>query len=217
MISAAFGNPKYYRACGSYFGCGMPMENDENTRGSRRPRTKQKAEQLFKEAGYDWSAGHDPAADQLRRLQHRRPSCCRNGCERSASMRSSRRLRLGRRRHAGARCASRRRRAAGISSCNPPPPPPASNPIGSSAMRRTVRRGWFGWPLTRPTKSCATNGRKAEPQDRLAVAKEIERTPGTSCLHVIHGLIICAAGLARECQGRDRHARVIPFWNIEKT
>ena len=30
-MKATFGNPKYYKKCGSNFACGTPMENDENT------------------------------------------------------------------------------------------------------------------------------------------------------------------------------------------
>ena len=30
-MKATFGDPKYYKTCGSLFGSGTPMENDANT------------------------------------------------------------------------------------------------------------------------------------------------------------------------------------------
>src|SRR5947199_5425585 len=34
FMKASFGNPKYYKKCGSNFACGTPMENDENQQWS---------------------------------------------------------------------------------------------------------------------------------------------------------------------------------------
>ena len=55
MLKAFVGNPKFYSPCGAYFGCGMPMENDENTAWFKGGKGQDiaKAAQLFKEAGYD--------------------------------------------------------------------------------------------------------------------------------------------------------------------
>ena len=53
MMKAFVGNPKFYGACAAYFGCGLPMENDENTAWYKDGQNIAKAAQLFKEAGYD--------------------------------------------------------------------------------------------------------------------------------------------------------------------
>jgi peptide/nickel transport system substrate-binding protein len=52
IVKAVFGNPKYYRACGSTFGCGNPMENDANTDWLKK-QDIEKAKDYFKKAGYD--------------------------------------------------------------------------------------------------------------------------------------------------------------------
>jgi len=53
MMKAFVGNPKFYGPCSAYFGCGVPMENDENTAWYKEGQNIAKAAQLFKEAGYD--------------------------------------------------------------------------------------------------------------------------------------------------------------------
>jgi len=53
MMKSFVGNSKYYGPCSAYFGCGVPMENDENTGWYKEGQNIAKAAQLFKEAGYD--------------------------------------------------------------------------------------------------------------------------------------------------------------------
>src|SRR5262245_49626238 len=53
VLRAAIGNEKYYRTCGSYFGCGVPMQNDENMQWFKEAPNRAKARQLFQESGYD--------------------------------------------------------------------------------------------------------------------------------------------------------------------
>lgn len=52
ILTATFGNPDYFNACGSMFGCGTPMENDANTDWFKGGQNLDKARQLFQEAGY---------------------------------------------------------------------------------------------------------------------------------------------------------------------
>ncbi|MFL5127143.1 MAG: ABC transporter substrate-binding protein, partial [Microvirga sp.] len=52
-LKATFGNPKYYKKCGSNFACGTPMENDENTQWFKEAPNPAKAKELFQKAGYD--------------------------------------------------------------------------------------------------------------------------------------------------------------------
>ena len=53
MMKAFVGNEKFFGPCASLFGCGVPMENDENTAWYKEGQNIAKAAQLFKEAGYD--------------------------------------------------------------------------------------------------------------------------------------------------------------------
>ena len=53
ILKAVFGNPKYYRACGSLFGCGGTMHNDANLDWFKGGQNIAKAKALFQQAGYD--------------------------------------------------------------------------------------------------------------------------------------------------------------------
>ncbi|MCC7276472.1 MAG: ABC transporter substrate-binding protein [Alphaproteobacteria bacterium] len=46
-------DPKQQRLCYSYFGCGTPMETEAGSEVYKAPKDYRKAEQLFKEAGYN--------------------------------------------------------------------------------------------------------------------------------------------------------------------
>jgi peptide/nickel transport system substrate-binding protein len=52
FMKASFGDPKYYRTCGSYFGCGTDMENDANTGWFKAAPDKAMAKKLFMQSGY---------------------------------------------------------------------------------------------------------------------------------------------------------------------
>jgi peptide/nickel transport system substrate-binding protein len=53
ILKAVFGNPKYYRGCGSLFGCSGQMQSDANTEWFKGGQNIAKARELFKKAGYD--------------------------------------------------------------------------------------------------------------------------------------------------------------------
>lgn len=52
-LKGSFANPAYFKTCGSYLGCGMPMENDANMEWFKGAPNMAKAKQLLKEGGYD--------------------------------------------------------------------------------------------------------------------------------------------------------------------
>ena len=53
ILKAVFGNPKYYQACGSLFGCTGQMQSDVNTDWFKGGQNIAKARELFRKAGYD--------------------------------------------------------------------------------------------------------------------------------------------------------------------
>ena len=53
ILQATFVDPKYFRTCGAYFGCGTPMENDAATEWFTVGQNIAKAKELFRKAGYD--------------------------------------------------------------------------------------------------------------------------------------------------------------------
>jgi peptide/nickel transport system substrate-binding protein len=53
VMRAIFGQSKSWQTCGSYFACGTPMTNDENTEWFKGGQNIAKAKELFQKAGYD--------------------------------------------------------------------------------------------------------------------------------------------------------------------
>ena len=53
VMRAIFGQSKSWQACESYFGCGTPMTNDANTDWFKKGQDIAKAKELFQKAGYD--------------------------------------------------------------------------------------------------------------------------------------------------------------------
>ena len=53
ILAATFGNPQYFQACPSLFGCSGNMQNEVNTDWFSGGQDFEKAKELFKQAGYD--------------------------------------------------------------------------------------------------------------------------------------------------------------------
>ncbi|MBV8963423.1 MAG: ABC transporter substrate-binding protein, partial [Hyphomicrobiales bacterium] len=58
---------------------------------------------------------------------------------------------------------------------------------------------------------------KAQPQDRLAVAREIQRNAWNFVPHVYMGLYLQPAAMRANVKGVIGMPELIPFWNVEKT
>jgi peptide/nickel transport system substrate-binding protein len=52
FLDAAVGDPKFWRLCKTYYGCGTPLASDKGTQGLLEGNVE-KAKALLKEAGYD--------------------------------------------------------------------------------------------------------------------------------------------------------------------
>jgi len=215
VMKAAFGNPKYYRACASYFGCGTPMENDENTEWFKEAPNKEKAAQLFKESGYDGrpivilqptNFAVFNTADQLLAQWLREIGV---NAELAASDWGG--------------VVTRR--------ANREPPEKGGwnifvtsasgaafgNPITLVGHQANGEKGWFGWPSDETHEKLRDKWAKAQPQDRLAVAKEIQRNAWNFVPHVYMGLYLQPAAMRANVKGVIGMPELIPFWNIEKT
>ena len=104
VMRAIFGQLESWQACGSYFACGTPMTNDENTDWFKHGQDIAKAKELFQKGGYDGS--RSSCCRRPITIWPIRPGCSpRNGCARPASMSTSPRW-------TGARCSPPRREEA---------------------------------------------------------------------------------------------------------
>jgi peptide/nickel transport system substrate-binding protein len=53
VLDALVGNPKYYKICGAFFGCGTPLETDVGSESLVKGNGLEQAKKLLAEAGYD--------------------------------------------------------------------------------------------------------------------------------------------------------------------
>ena len=58
ILQATFVDPKYYRTCGAYFGCGTLMESDAATEWFTAGQDIGKAKELFRKADYGHRSRH---------------------------------------------------------------------------------------------------------------------------------------------------------------
>ena len=173
ILKAVFGNPKYYRACGSLFGCTGQMQSDVNTDWFKGGQNIAKARELFKKAGYD---GRPVVILQATNIafMNNASSPDRPVAEGSRRQRRARRIRLGRRDHPARRQEARRRGrlehlhdlGLGRRLRQPDrlaPTRPTAKPAGSAGPRTTC------------TRSCATTwALAATPEERKAVARKLQ-------------------------------------------
>jgi peptide/nickel transport system substrate-binding protein len=53
VLDALVGNPKYYKICGAFFGCGTPLETDVGSESLVKGNGMEQAKKLLAESGYD--------------------------------------------------------------------------------------------------------------------------------------------------------------------
>jgi len=215
VMKSTFGSGKYWKACGSFFGCGTTMENDENTGWFKQAPDIAKATQLFKEAGYD---GRSVILLQATNF---------------AFMNNAPQLVAQWMRQAGVKAElaasdwggviTRRAvreatdkggwdtfttYASGSSMANP------ITFVGDAA---NGEKAWFGWPSNELNEQLRDKWAKADPEDRLAVAKEMQKNAWDYVPCVYLGQWVQPAAWRSNVKGIIGVPEVIPFWNIEKT
>ena len=208
FMKAIFGNPKYYKKCGSNFACGTPMENDENTEWFKEAPNLAKAKELFQKAGYDGTPGGRAARDQHRLHEQRRRRSSRSACARPASTSSSPTSDWG-----GVDHAPRRQDAAGPGRLE------HLHHLGRAAPRSAIRsrspatpangeKGWFGWPTERAAREAARQmGRRRDARGAEGGrARDAEERLGLRAARLARPVAL-AGRLPQEPQGRARRSR----------
>jgi peptide/nickel transport system substrate-binding protein len=216
VMRAAIGNPKYYRTCASYFGCGVPMENDENTQWFKEAPNKAKAKQLFQESGYDgrpvvilqptnfavFNAALQLLAQWLKEIGVNAQLATSDW----GSVITRRAVRDPPEK-GGWNISS----AAILSES-------ASNLISFVGHAASGETSWFGWPSNRLHEQLREKWARANPQDRLAIAKEVQRNAWDFVPRVYMGQYLRPSAWRSNVRGvLGMRELMIPFWNIEKT
>lgn len=215
-MKATFGNPKYYKACSSYFTCGTPMENDANTAWFKGGQNFAKARELFKEAGYD---GRPVILMQATNIPY---------------MANSALVMAQELRQAGLNVqvvpmdwsAVVQRRA----SKAPPDQggwnifitsaggPAVGNPIALFAHAATGDKAWFGWPTDEKQEQLRDKWALAPTLDeRKLIGRALQENAWNFVPHVYYGQWLQPAAHRVNIKGILPIAEMIPWWNVEKT
>lgn len=214
-LKATFGNPAYYKTCGSYFTCGTPMEADNNMAWFKGPRDVEKAKALFKEGGYD--------GRPIIILQATNIAFMNNAAQITAQ--AMRQAGLNVKLEASDWGAVVTRRAvkaapdqggwnifitwAGGNA--------VGNPIALAAHAAVGDKGWFGWPSDSLHEKLRNDWAAAPTLDaRKAVARQIQENAWNFVPHVYLGQWVAPVAYRANLKGLVAVPEIVPFWNLEK-
>jgi peptide/nickel transport system substrate-binding protein len=215
VMKSTFGSGKYWRPVSSFFAGGTPMENDENTGWFKEAPNIPKATQLFKEAGYD---GRPVILLQATNF---------------AFMNNAPQLVAQWLRQAGVNAQLAASDWGGVITRRAVRDAPdkggwdtfttyagaagMANPITFVGDAANGEKAWFGWPKNELNETLRDKWAKADPEDRLSVAREIQKNAWDFVPAVYLGQWTQPAAWRSNVKGIIGVPEVIPFWNIEKT
>jgi peptide/nickel transport system substrate-binding protein len=215
VMGAIFGQSKSWQACGSYFGCGTPMTNDENTEWFKKGQDIAKAKELFQKAGYD---GKPVVVLQATDHYLANP----------AGLFAAQWLR-----QAGINVDLAAMDWGALLTRRAVKKPPAeggwnifsttvtgitfSDPISFTGQAAAGETSWFGWP-TDPTQEKLRDKWATAPSlaERKEVAKELQKNGWNYVPHVILGQFFRNSAWRNNVRGVLGMPEVVPFWNMEK-
>jgi peptide/nickel transport system substrate-binding protein len=215
VMKSTFGSGKYWKTCGSLFACGTTMENDENTGWFKQAPDIAKATQLFKEAGYD---GRPVILLQATNF---------------AFMNNAPQLVAQWMRQAGVKAELAASDWGGVITRRAVKEPTdkggwntfttyasaasMANPITFVGDAANGDKAWFGWPSNELNEKLRDQWAKADPEDRLTVAREMQKNAWDYVPCVYLGQWTQPAAWRSNVKGVIGVPEIIPFWNIEKT
>jgi len=216
MMKASFGDSKYARTCGAYFGCGTPMENSVNDGWFTGGQNYDKAKQLFKEAGYD---GRPIVLMQATNI---------------AIMSNTAQVLAQEMRQAGLNVQVEAMDWSNVVQRRASKAAPdkggwnifitwsggaaIGNPILLAAHAATGDNAWFGWPKNEQYEELRNQWALADTlEERKKVAEKLQQLAWTFVPQLYYGQWIQPAAMRKNINGVIPVAEVIPFWNVQKT
>jgi peptide/nickel transport system substrate-binding protein len=217
LMKAIFGEVEgAWRQCGAYFGCGTPMDNDENTEWLRQGQNFGRARQLFREAGYDGR----PVV-----ILHATDHWFSN----PASLLLAQWLR-----EAGVNADLAASDWGSVLTRRANRNPPAqggwniftttttavslSDVVSGAAHNMAGDRGWFGWAsddeLQRMRDEWAA---QPDQPSRLEVAKRMQRRAWDVVPQLFLGNMFRSSAWRKNVTNVIAMPELVPFWNMEKT
>jgi peptide/nickel transport system substrate-binding protein len=215
FMKATFGDPKYYKTCGSLFTCGSPMQNDANTGWFTGKQNLAKAKQLFQESGYD--------GRPVTVLQATNIAFMNNSAQLVAQL--LRQIGVNVQLEAsdwGSVVTRRAVKAApdqggwnifitwsgGAA---------VGNPILLAAHAATGEKAWFGWPSDAKHEELRNKWAAAETlEERKAIARQIQENAWNFVPQIYYGQWIQPAAMRSNLKGVIPVPEIIPWWNAER-
>ena len=215
ILNATFGNPKYYHENYSLFGYGTPMTNDANTAWFKEAPNKDKAKQLFKEAGY--------AGEKVIVLQ----------ATDFAFMNNSAQLIAGWLQEIGVNAELAAMTWGEVVTRRASMKPDNeggwdifitygggydfADPIMLIALSATGKKGWFGWPENADYEKLRSQWAEAGTvAEQLEIAKKMQALAWDFVPMAMLGSWTQPAAMRKNVNGFLTNPDVIPFWNVTK-
>ena len=215
ILKAVFGNPKYYQACGSLFGCTGQMQSDVNSDWFKGGQNIAKARELFKKAGYD---GRPVVI-----LHATNVAFMNNACLLIAQWLKE----------AGVNAELAASDWGAVITRRAVKRPVAEggwnifvtwgsgegfdNPIGMQAHTANGEAGWFGWPKDDLHEKLRDEWALAATLDeRKAVARKLQENAWTYVPMALLGQWAPPVAMRANLRGFLPIPAHVPFWNVEK-
>jgi peptide/nickel transport system substrate-binding protein len=216
FLKATFGNPKYYRTCPSFFGCGTAMETDANTGWFKHGVDLKMAKQLFDKSGYK-----DEPVIVLQATN-------------IAFMNNSAQLIAGQLEKIGVKAQLAASDWGGVVTRRSVQKPDNeggwdvfitwgsgyafSDPIGLLALAANGTKAWYGWPTDEAYEKLRTEWAFA-PDDaaRKAIGAKMATLGWEFVPEVILGQWVSPQAWRKNVSGFLGVPEIIPFWNVKKT
>ena len=215
IMRAIFGQSKSWQACDSFFACGTPMTNHENTDWFRHGPDVAKAKELFAKAGYD---GRPVVVLQATDHYLANP----------AGLFAAQWLR-----EAGVNVDLAAMDWGALLSRRAVKKPPAeggwnifsttvtgitfSDPIQFTGQAANGDKAWFGWPTNSLQETLREKWATAPTlAARQEVAKELQKNAWEYVPHAVLGQFFRSSAWRRNITGVIGMPEVVGFWNMEK-
>jgi peptide/nickel transport system substrate-binding protein len=215
VMRAIFGESKFWRPCGAYFGCGGAMENEENIGWLAHGQDIALARELFRKAGYD---GRPVVVLQATDHYFANP----------AALFIAQWLR-----QAGVNVDIAASDWGAVLNRRAVKKPPAEggwniftttstglafgNVVGSSVHASNGDAAWFGWPTDARQEELRDQWAAAATLDeRKRIARDLQANAWDYVPHVFLGQFYRSAAWRKTLRGLIGIPVLVPFWNVEK-